>query len=309
MSISLQHAPVLLEEAIEALRLRPDGIYVDCTLGRAGHARAMLARVGSAGRVIALDRDPAAIEAAKEIADVRFTAVHAPFSELARVLARFSIEAVDGILLDLGVSSPQLEDPERGFSFRRAGPLDMRMDTSGGQTAREWLATAAEGEIREVIARYGEERFAKQIAAAIVAARAQRPLVSTRELAAIVGAAVRSREAGQDPATRTFQAVRIHVNQELAQLSLVLPRAVEALRPGGRIVVIAFHSLEDRIVKQYLREQARADSLPPDLPVRASELPSARLRVVGKPVRPGAAEIGANPRARSAIMRVAERLR
>jgi 16S rRNA (cytosine1402-N4)-methyltransferase len=212
------------------------------------------------------------------------------------------------VLLDLGVSSVQLDDPQRGFSFRREGPLDMRMDTSRGTTAGEWLATAPEGEIREVIARYGEERFAKQIAAALVAARTQRPPVSTRELAGIVAKAVRSREAGQDPATRTFQAVRIHVNQELAQLSLVLPQAVEVLRPSGRLVVISFHSLEDRIVKQFMREQARADRLPLDLPVRAKELPPARLRIVGKPIRPGAKEIAANPRARSAIMRVAERL-
>jgi 16S rRNA (cytosine1402-N4)-methyltransferase len=208
----------------------------------------------------------------------------------------------------VGVSSVQLEDPKRGFSFRHAGPLDMRMDTSRGQTAGEWLATASEGEIREVIARHGEERFAKQIAAAIVAARAQRPLVSTHELAAIVAKAVRTREAGQDPATRTFQALRIHVNQELAQLALVLPQALEALRPGGRLVVLSFHSLEDRIVKQFLRAEARPDRLPPDLPVRAAELPRARMRIVGKPIRPSAREVAANPRARSAVMRVAERV-
>jgi 16S rRNA (cytosine1402-N4)-methyltransferase len=255
-----------------------------------------------------LDRDPAAIEAAKEIADERFQAVHASFAELEEVLARLCIDAIDGLLLDLGVSSVQLDDPQRGFSFRREGPLDMRMDTSRGATATQWLATAPEHEIREVIARYGEERFAKQIAAALVAARAQRPLVSTRELAGIVAKAVRSREAGQDPATRTFQAVRIHVNQELAQLSLVLPQAVERLRVGGRLVVISFHSLEDRIVKRFMREQASPGRLPLDLPIRAKDLPPARLRIVGKPIRPGAAEVAANPRARSAIMRTAERL-
>jgi 16S rRNA (cytosine1402-N4)-methyltransferase len=308
MTLSLQHAPVLLEEAVAALHLRPAGIYADCTLGRGGHSRAILERLGVQGRLIGLDRDPAAIEAAKDLADERFEAVHAPFSELRAVLERSSIAALDGVLLDLGVSSVQLDDAQRGFSFRREGPLDMRMDTSRGTTAGEWLATAPEGEIREVIARYGEERFAKQIAAALVAARTQRPPVSTRELAGIVAKAVRSREAGQDPATRTFQAVRIHVNQELAQLSLVLPQAVEVLRPSGRLVVISFHSLEDRIVKQFMREQARADRLPLDLPVRAKELPPARLRIVGKPIRPGAKEIAANPRARSAIMRVAERL-
>jgi 16S rRNA (cytosine1402-N4)-methyltransferase len=308
MTVSLQHAPVLLEEAVDALHLRPDGVYVDCTLGRGGHSRAILARLGGRGRLIALDRDPAAMEAAKELADDRFQAVHASFAELEEVLVRLRIEALDGLLLDLGVSSVQLDDPQRGFSFRREGPLDMRMDTSRGATAMQWLATAPEHEIREVIARYGEERFAKQIAAALVAARAQRPLVSTRELAGIVAKAVRSREAGQDPATRTFQAVRIHVNQELTQLTLVLPQAVERLRGGGRLVVISFHSLEDRIVKRFMREQASPGRLPLDLPIRAKDLPPARLRIVGKPIRPGAAEVAANPRARSAIMRTAERL-
>ena len=308
MTASLQHAPVLLEEAVDSLHLRPDGVYVDCTLGRGGHSRAILARLGGRGRLIALDRDPAAIEAAKEIADDRFQAVHASFAELEEVLVRLRIEALDGLLLDLGVSSVQLDDPQRGFSFRREGPLDMRMDTSRGATAMQWLATAPEHEIREVIARYGEERFAKQIAAALVAARAQRPLVSTRELAGIVAKAVRSREAGQDPATRTFQAIRIHVNQELAQLSLVLPQAVERLRVGGRLVVISFHSLEDRIVKRFMREQASPGRLPLDLPIRAKDLPPARLRIGGKPIRPSPAEIAANPRARSAIMRIAERL-
>jgi 16S rRNA (cytosine1402-N4)-methyltransferase len=233
--------------------------------------------------------------------------VHAAFSELSEVLARLDVAAVNGVLLDLGLSSTQLDDPQRGFSFRHSGPLDMRMDTSRGQSATQWLATAGEGEIREVIARYGEERFAKQIAAAIVAARAQRPVASTRELAAIVAKAVRTREAHQDPATRTFQALRIHVNQELAQLALVLPQALDVLRPGGRLVVVSFHSLEDRIVKRFMRDQAAADRLPPDLPVRARDLPGARARLVGKPIRPSAREVAANPRSRSAIMRVAER--
>ena len=308
MTTSLQHVPVLLEEALAALDLQAAGTYVDCTFGRGGHTRAMLGRLGTQARVIALDRDPAAILAAADISDARLRIVHAPFSELRAVLTQLGIEAVDGVLLDLGVSSAQLDDPQRGFSFRQHGPLDMRMDTSRGQTATQWLASAGEGEIREVIARYGEERFAKQIAAAIVAARAQRPVASTRELAAIVAKAVRTREAHQDPATRTFQAVRIHVNQELAQLALVLPQALDALRPGGRLVVVSFHSLEDRIVKQFMRTQAATDRLPPGLPVRASELPPARARVVGKPVRPQVREIEANPRSRSAIMRTAERL-
>ncbi len=307
MTTSLQHAPVLLEEAVRALEVRADGIYVDCTFGRGGHSRAILARLGTEGRLIGLDRDPAAVDAGRDIVDGRFEIVHAAFSELREVLARLGVAAVDGVLLDLGVSSTQLDDPQRGFSFRHSGPLDMRMDTSRGQSATQWLATAGEGEIREVIARYGEERFAKQIAAAIVAARAQRPVASTRELAAIVAKTVRTREAHQDPATRTFQALRIHVNQELAQLALVLPQALDVLRPGGRLVVVSFHSLEDRIVKRFMRDQAAADRLPPDLPVRARDLPGARARIVGKPIRPSAREVAANPRSRSAIMRVAER--
>lgn len=308
MTAALQHAPVLLDEAVEALAVRADGVYVDCTFGRGGHSRAILARLGPQGRLLALDRDPAAVEAAREIEDDRFEIVHAAFAELGSVLARVALDAVDGVLLDLGVSSAQLDDPQRGFSFRSEGPLDMRMDTTSGQSAAQWLASAAESEIREVIARHGEERFAKQIAAAIVAARAQRPLVSTRELAAIVAKAVRTREAGQDPATRTFQAIRIHVNQELAQLSLVLPQALGALRPGGRLVVVSFHSLEDRIVKRFMRAEASRDRLPLDLPVRERELPQARARIVGKPVKPSAQELRANPRSRSAVMRVLERL-
>ena len=306
--MSLQHVPVLLEEARAALDLQAGGTYVDCTFGRGGHTRAILGRLGTQGRVIAFDRDPEAIAAAADIADSRLHVVHAPFSELRAALAQLGIEAVDGVLLDLGVSSAQLDDASRGFSFRQQGPLDMRMDTSQGETAAAWLASAGKREIAEVIGRYGEERFAKSIAAKIVAARAREPIASTQQLAAIVAAAVHTREAGQDPATRTFQAVRIHVNQELAQLSLVLPQALDALRPGGRLVVVSFHSLEDRIVKQFMRAQAAVDHLPPGLPVRASELPPARARVVGKPVRPQAREIEANPRSRSAVMRVAERL-
>jgi 16S rRNA (cytosine1402-N4)-methyltransferase len=308
MTASSQHAPVLLQEAVDALHVRADGIYVDCTFGRGGHSRAILARLGTQGRLIGLDRDPEAVSAGREIVDGRFSIVHAAFSELGEVLARLAVEAVDGVLLDLGVSSTQLDDPQRGFSFRHSGPLDMRMDTSRGQTAMQWLAEAGESEMREVIARYGEERFAKQIAAAIVAARAQRPIASTRELAAIVAKAVRTREAHQDPATRTFQALRIHVNQELAQLALVLPQTLDVLRAGGRLVVVSFHSLEDRIVKQFMRAQASRDRLPPDLPVRARDLPQARMRIVGKPVRPTPQEVARNPRSRSAVMRVAERL-
>jgi 16S rRNA (cytosine1402-N4)-methyltransferase len=307
MATPSQHRPVLLHEALAALAVRADGMYVDCTFGRGGHARALLERLGAHGRLMALDQDLAAVDAGKDIVDERFRIVHAPFARLGAVLAGHGVAAVDGILLDLGVSSPQIEDPERGFSFRRSGPLDMRMDRTRGETVAEWLAHAGEREIGEVIGRYGEERFAKQIAAAIVAARARGPIASTQQLAQIVAGAVRTREIGQDPATRTFQALRIHVNEELAQLSLVLPQAVDALRRGGRLVVISFHSLEDRIVKRFMRDEARADKLPLDLPVRASELPPPRLRLVGKPIRPGKQETEANPRARSAVMRVAER--
>jgi len=307
MAQPLQHRPVLLDEALAALCIRPNGVYVDCTFGRGGHARAILGRLGAAGRLIALDQDLAAVDAGKDIVDERFTIVHAPFAQLGEILARQDIHGVDGVLLDLGVSSPQIDDTERGFSFRRSGPLDMRMDQTRGETAAQWLAHADEREIGEVIRRYGEERFAKQVAAAIVAARARAPVTSTQQLAQIVAAAVRTREVGQDPATRTFQALRIHVNEELAQLSLVLPQAAQALASGARLVVISFHSLEDRIVKRFMRDEARADKLPLGLPVRAAELPAPKLRVFGKPVRPGQREIEANPRARSAVMRIAER--
>jgi 16S rRNA (cytosine1402-N4)-methyltransferase len=300
------HRTVLLEEAVDALAIRADGAYVDATFGRGGHSRLILDRLGPRGRLIALDRDPEAVAAAKRISDARFNVVHASFAELAGVLERLGLEGVDGVLLDLGVSSPQLDDAARGFSFRRDGPLDMRMDTSRGQTAAQWLDTASEAEIREVIRDYGEERFAKQIAKAIVAARQRGPVVTTGQLADIVGAAVRTREKNKDPATRTFQAVRIYLNQELAHLSLALPQILELLTPGARLAVISFHSLEDRIVKQFMRDAARAD-MPIRLPLRERELPQPRLRLIGKPVRPSADEIAANPRARSATLRVVER--
>ena len=300
------HRTVLLEEAVDALAIRADGAYVDATFGRGGHSRLILDRLGPPGRLIALDRDPEAVAVARKISDARFNVVHASFAELAGVLDRLGLEGVDGVLLDLGVSSPQLDDAGRGFSFRRDGPLDMRMDTSRGQTAAQWLDTASEAEIREVIRDYGEERFAKQIAKAIVAARRRGPVVTTGQLADIVGAAVRTREKNKDPATRTFQAVRIYINQELAHLSLALPQILELLTPGARLAVISFHSLEDRIVKRFMRYAARAD-VPIRLPLRERELPQPRLCLVGKPLRASAQEIAANPRARSATLRVAER--
>jgi 16S rRNA (cytosine1402-N4)-methyltransferase len=289
------------------LNVRPDGVYVDCTFGRGGHSREILARLGKHGRLVALDRDPEAIAGHGNIDDARLQLVHQSFSRLEEVLRSAGTSHVDGILLDLGVSSPQLDDPRRGFSFRFDAPLDMRMDTSRGITAAAWLASADATQLTEVIRTYGEERFARHIAAAIVAARARHPVATTRELAAIVAAVIRHREPGQDPATRTFQAIRIYVNQELEELTHVLPQCLAALAPHARLVVISFHSLEDRIVKRYLREQASPPRLPRRLALRASEIPEPKLRLIGRAHRPEADEVRANPRSRSAVMRIAER--
>ena len=307
MSEVAPHRTVLLAEAVGALNVRQEGVYVDATFGRGGHSRAILAQLGPQGRLIALDRDPQAV-AAGDWSDARFSLVHAPFSRLSEVLREEGVGAIDGALLDLGVSSPQLDDAGRGFSFRFDAPLDMRMDTTRGETAAQWLAHAKQEEIAGVLKDYGEERFAHAIAKALVAARTGEPVTTTRQLAALVAQAVRTREPGQHPATRTFQALRILVNQELEELSLVLPQAVDALKPRGRLVVISFHSLEDRIVKRFLRDAAQPDRLPARLPLRAAELPQPRLRLVGKPQRPAAAETNVNPRARSAVMRVAEKI-
>jgi 16S rRNA (cytosine1402-N4)-methyltransferase len=297
------HRAVLLEEAIDALALRPDGAYVDGTFGRGGHSRAILERLGPQGRLIALDQDPEAERAAREISDPRFAFFRSRFSGLGAVLGA---RQVQGMLFDLGVSSPQLETAARGFSFRADGPLDMRMDPTCGESAADWLARAEQQEITEVVRRYGEERFAKQIAAAIVAARSRGPIVRTRQLADLVAQAVRTREPGQDPATRTFQALRIHVNRELEEVSLMLPQALSHLATGGRLAVISFHSLEDRIVKRFLRAAARPE-LPRELPLRASEMPQPAVKLIGRGVKPSQSEIAENPRARSATLRVAER--
>jgi 16S rRNA (cytosine1402-N4)-methyltransferase len=301
------HRTVLLAEAVEALAIEPDGVYVDATFGRGGHSRSILARLGAAGRLIALDRDPAAVQAAAAIGDTRFAIRHARFAQLKEVLDEAGVKDVDGVLFDLGVSSPQLDEAARGFSFRVDAPLDMRMDPGRGEPAAGWLARATEAEIKGVIKNYGEERFAGPIAKAIVAARTRERIDRTVQLARIVAAAVRTREVGQDPATRTFQALRIHVNQELEELSLALPQARDVLRPGGRLAVVSFHSLEDRIVKRFFQSQARPE-VPERLPLKATEMPQPRLRMVGKPVRPAPEEVNANPRARSAILRVAETL-
>ncbi len=301
-----QHTSVLLNESIDALRVQPLGVYVDCTFGRGGHARALLARLGPGGRLLAFDKDPAALEAATRITDPRFEIVHASYAELSEQLAARGIAAVDGVLFDLGVSSPQLDSPERGFSFRHDGPLDMRMDTTRGMSAAEFVNSASEQQLAQVIRDYGEERFAVSVAKAIVARRSREPFVRTLDLAQVVAGAVKTREKGQDPATRTFQALRIHVNQELEELPLGLEQAMHALAPGARLAVISFHSLEDRLVKHFLQRYSRLHERYARLPLRESELPAPPLTEVER-VLPSAAEIDANPRARSAVLRMATR--
>ena len=305
--MSTGHVTVLLDEAVTALAIRPEGVYVDTTFGRGGHSRAILARLGPKGHLIALDRDPAAVAVGETMNDERFTLLHSPFSGLGEGVRQQGFEEVDGVLFDLGVSSPQLDEAARGFSFRFDAPLDMRMDTSRGMTAAQWLNQATEKEIAQVVWDYGEERFARQVARAVVAARGETPLETTRQLATLVAGAVRTRERGQDPATRTFQAVRIFINRELEELEKALPQAVELLKPGGRLVVISFHSLEDRMTKRFMRSEAEGEQVPPEIPLTADELRPGRLSLVGKATRPGQAECTANPRARSAVMRVAQR--
>ncbi len=308
MTRGAAHVTVLLEEAVSALAIKADGTYIDATFGRGGHSCRILSALNEKGRLVAVDRDPQAIAAGAAIADSRFLLVHRAFGELLEAAGEAQINDVDGILFDVGVSSPQIDDGERGFSFRHDAPLDMRMDTTQGETAAEWLAQADIRDITEVIRNYGEERFAFQIAKKVVAARLEQPIVTTGQFAALVRETVRTREPGQDPATRSFQALRIHINQELRQLEIALPQALGLLKPGGRLVVICFHSLEDRIVKNFMRTESVADDLPKGLPLRADQLPKPKLRLLGKPMKPSAAEINANPRARSAVMRVAEKL-
>ncbi len=303
-SAPFRHTTVLLDEAVDGVLARPDGVYVDGTFGRGGHSRALLARLAPSGRLIAIDRDPEAIAAAAAITDPRFSIVHAGFADMAERLAALGVHQVDGVLLDLGVSSPQIDNPERGFSFRFDGPLDMRMDTTRGESAADFLARADEREIAQVIRDYGEERFAGQIAKALVARReAGAPLTRTDELRELVARAVKTREPGQDPATRTFQALRIHVNRELEQLEQGLNAALRLLAPGGRLSVISFHSLEDRRVKQFIAAHSKAEF---DRRAPFAPPPALVLRSLGR-VMPSDAEVRANPRARSAVLRVAER--
>lgn len=310
MSGNADHRPVLCAEAVAALAIRKEGCYVDATFGRGGHAGALLAVLGEQGRVLALDRDPAAAVCAERFFadEPRLRFVRTPFSHLGEVVAHHvPTGRVDGILMDLGVSSPQLDDPDRGFSFRNDGPLDMRMEPTTGSSAADWLATVEESELARVLRDYGEERFHRRIARAIVADRRQTPFTTTRQLAQLIERVVPTREPGQHPATRSFQAIRIVVNRELEELATALEQAVRVLNPGGRLVVISFHSLEDRLVKRFFRREAQGPDLPPDLPIPARTVQT-RLRSIGKLQRPSAVECRINPRARSAVLRVAERL-
>ena len=304
-----QHITVLLNEAVDALAIREDGIYVDGTFGRGGHSRLILSRLGSQGRLIVFDKDPQAIEAAQKLAeqDGRVTVVHDGFSSFQTTLDKLDIEEIDGALFDLGISSPQIDDGARGFSFRFDAPLDMRMDPTRGMSAAEWIATASEQDLHEVIKNYGEERFSRQIARAIVAQRTESPIDTTRKLAQLVAQNVRTRERGQDPATRTFQAVRIFINRELEEVEAVLPQVMGRLKQGGRLAVIAFHSLEDRIVKQFVKKYSQHPPLPRWAAVKEADLPLPPLKAVGKAIKPGVEETASNPRARSAVLRVAER--
>ncbi|MBD9427580.1 16S rRNA (cytosine(1402)-N(4))-methyltransferase RsmH [Pseudomonas sp. PDM15] len=313
MTSSFRHITVLLDEAVEALAMRADGCYLDGTFGRGGHSRLILERLGPKGRLLGFDKDPLAIASGNALAaeDGRFVVVQRSFADLGEeAAARGLVGKVDGLLLDLGVSSPQLDDAERGFSFLNDGPLDMRMNPDAGVSAAQFIATASADEIARVFKEYGEERFAKRMARAVVERREQKPFERTADLAAVLTEANPAWEKGKNPATRAFQGLRIHVNNELGDLERGLDAALETLAVGGRLVVISFHSLEDRIVKQFMRRQAKgeADNLPRDLPI----IPKAfepRLKLLGKPIYAGEAELKANPRSRSAVMRVAEKLR
>ena len=306
---SFEHITVLLNEAVDALNIQPSGIYVDGTFGRGGHSRLILSRLNEQGRLIVFDKDPAAIAVAQELArqDQRVSVFHQGFSHFDAACTELGISQIDGALFDLGISSPQIDDASRGFSFRFDAPLDMRMDTTRGESAAEWLMHADEQEIHEVIKNYGEERFSRQIARAIVAKRVEAPIHTTGQLAEIAAQCVRSREKGQHPATRTFQAIRIYINRELDEVAQVLPQVTARLNTHGRLAVIAFHSLEDRIVKQFMREHSTHAPLPKWAAVREADLPKPPLKIVGKPIKAGAEELNYNPRARSAILRVAER--
>jgi len=310
MPEQVEHTTVLLNEAVEALVTDPHGFYVDGTFGRGGHSAAILARLAPGGRLLAIDKDPQAIATARQRfgTDNRFEIVRGSFADTARfVTERGQLGSVTGVLLDLGVSSPQLDQAERGFSFMNDGPLDMRMDPDQGLSAAQWLAIAREEDIARVLKEYGEERFSRRIAGAIVRERQQQPITRTRQLAEIVAAANPAWEKGKNPATRAFQAIRIHINRELEDLQLVLDQVLDVLATSGRLVVISFHSLEDRLVKRFIRDKEKRPKIPRGLPIRDADI-SRPLRAIGKAVKADAAEVDVNQRSRSAVMRVAEKV-
>jgi len=310
MEMDRIHQPVLLKEVLDGLHIRSDGIYVDGTFGRGGHAGAILAELGPGGRLLAMDRDPEAVQSAERQfgGDPRFEIEQGTFTMLSHLVTQRQLTGqVNGMLLDLGVSSPQLDDPRRGFSFSDDGPLDMRMDPGAGVSAAQWLAQAGERDISEVLFTFGEERYARRIARAIVRVRDEAPLCTTRQLAGLIAASIPGREPHKHPATRSFQAIRIFINSELEELQSVLEQVPDMLARQGRLAVISFHSLEDRIVKRFIRHEHRGEQPPPGMPVTGTEH-TARLRPVGKAIRPGREEIASNPRARSAVLRIAERL-
>ncbi|MEA9391776.1 16S rRNA (cytosine(1402)-N(4))-methyltransferase RsmH [Acerihabitans sp. TG2] len=312
MAETYQHTTVLLDEAVNGLNLRPNGIYIDGTFGRGGHSRLILSQLGADGRLLAIDRDLQAIEAARAIQDPRFSIIHGPFSAIVDYMAERELTGqIDGILLDLGVSSPQLDDPERGFSFMRDGPLDMRMDTTRGLSAADWLAKASAEDIAWVLKTFGEERFAKRIAQAIVEHNQQSPMTRTHELAELIVNASPFREKHKHPATRSFQAIRIYINSELDELERALDGALDVLAPGGRLSVISFHSLEDRLVKRFIRDQSRGPQVPARMPLTEAQIAQqggkARMKPIGK-MQPCEDEVALNPRARSSVLRFAEKL-
>ena len=310
MTASFSHTSVLLQECLDGLAIKTDGIYIDATFGRGGHSGEILKQLGSNGRLIAFDRDPQAIEAAARFADdERFEIVHSAFGDMAEVIEQMGLtQQIDGVLMDLGVSSPQLDDAERGFSFLRDGPLDMRMDTSRGLSAADWLNSADEQDITQVIKEFGEEKFGKRIAHAIVNYRQQQPLARTSELVTIIDQAMPVKDKFKHPATRTFQGIRIYINAELEQLRVGLKAATGILRPGGRMAVISFHSLEDRLGKRFMKEQSKGKALPPGLPVTQAEIDADKvLTLIGKAIKPGEEELKHNVRSRSAVLRVAEK--
>jgi len=306
---SEQHIPVLKREALDALAIREGGIYVDATLGRAGHAKAIADAMGAQGRLIGFDRDPRAIELGKEVFadDSRVSIIHSEFARMKEMLREFvEVENVDGVLMDLGVSSPQLDQAERGFSFMRDGELDMRMDPTRGESAAQWLSSVEERDLMMVLFELGEEKFARRIARAIVLERAETKIESTLQLAAIIEQAIPKKQKNKHPATRTFQAIRLHINQELSQVATALPQAVELLKAGGRLAVISFHSLEDRIVKRFIRELSTPNLPPKNIPV-SEEAYLTPLKMISRAIKPSSAEIADNPRSRSSVLRVAER--